>query len=78
LGLAYYGFTAYLVSVAKKEEAREMEGVESESNSKSVKQKCKYCTCKNYDVRVCEVKSNPSKLEEELVPKVGSEAQLPK
>jgi len=67
-----------LVNVTKKEEAKVMEGVEGKLISKSVKEKCKYCMCKSYAVRVCEVKSSEAKLEEVLVPKVGSEAQLKK
>jgi len=62
----------------KEGEAREMEDSESKVIPKSVKQKCKYCMCRSYDVRVCEVKSSIIKLDEVLIPKVGSEAQLQK
>jgi len=55
-----------------------MEGFESKSITKSVKGKCKYCMCRSYDVRACEVKSSITKLEEVLEPTIGSEVQLKK
>jgi len=67
-----------LVELISEEEAREMEGSESKSASKSVKKKCKYCMCKSYIVRLCELKSSESKLVDLLVLKVGSDVQLKK